>query len=164
VGDQDSNRVLARIADWLPVKGTAEEGVVAAERFAAATHATIPSCVPHRVSELLISHGDFGLTRKMTRPNIRTERRACAERRQNGNWAMPPLQLPIFPTGGLQSHSPSEGSTPIQCANSVPTRPEAAKLAHAQEKNASMQAHDSEVLIDGMDKPARGGKYPGKDS
>lgn len=40
----------------------------------------------------------------------------------------------------------SEGFTPIQCANGVPTRPEAAKLAHAHEKNAYLQVGDSEVL------------------
>ena len=52
-----------------------------------------------------------------------------------------------------------EESTPIQCANSVPTRPETAKLANALEKNAYLQAHDSEVLIDGIDKTARGGNH-----
>jgi hypothetical protein len=30
---------------------------------------------------------------------IRTQRGACAERPQRGNWAMPQLQLPIFPHG-----------------------------------------------------------------
>jgi hypothetical protein len=53
---------------------------------------------------------------------------------------------------------------PIQRANSVPTRPEAAKLANALGKNAHLQEHDSEVLIDGIDKTAHGGNHPGKDS
>jgi hypothetical protein len=46
----------------------------------------------------------------------------------------------------------------------VPTGPEAAKLANAYEKNAYLQAHDSEVLIDGIDKTAPGRDHPGKDS
>lgn len=41
-GDPGSNRLLARIADRLPVKWTAEGVVAGAERFAAATHAPIP--------------------------------------------------------------------------------------------------------------------------
>jgi hypothetical protein len=49
-----------------------------------------------------------------------------------------------------------------QCANGVPTRPEVAKLRHTDEKNCYLQAHDSEVLIDGMDKTAQGRKYPEK--
>ena len=51
---------------------------------------------------------------------------------------------------------------PIQCANSVPTRPEAAKLANVHEKNAYLQAHDLEVSIDEMDKTAQGGNHPEK--
>jgi hypothetical protein len=54
--------------------------------------------------------------------------------------------------------------SPIRCAKSVPTRPEAAKLAHAHEMSAFLQSHDSEVLIDGMDKTAQGGNNTGKDS
>ena len=59
---------------------------------------------------------------------------------------------------------PRRHMRPIQCANSVPTRPEPAKLANAHDKNASLQEHDSEVLIDGIDKTAQGGNHPGKDS
>jgi len=47
-----------------------------------------------------------------------------------------------------------DGFTPNQCANSVPTRLETAKLAHSYEKNAYLQVHHSEVFIDGMDKTA----------
>ncbi|SPE40374.1 hypothetical protein SBA3_3730016 [Candidatus Sulfopaludibacter sp. SbA3] len=59
---------------------------------------------------------------------------------------------------------PQRHMRPIQCANSVPTRREAAKLANAHEKNAHLQEHDSAVLIDGIDKTAPGGNHPEKDS
>jgi hypothetical protein len=50
----------------------------------------------------------------------------------------------------------------MQCANGVPTRPEAAKFALTHEKNAYLQSHDSEVFIDGMDKTAQGRKHSEK--
>ena len=50
----------------------------------------------------------------------------------------------------------------IQCANSVPTYPEAAKFAKPHRKNAYLQLDDSEALIDGMDKTAHGGNHSKK--
>jgi hypothetical protein len=63
-------------------------------------------------------------------------------------------------TGWIALETLGEGFTPIQCANGVPTRPKVAKLGHTHEKNAYLQAHDSEVVIDGMDKTAQGGNIP----
>jgi hypothetical protein len=47
----------------------------------------------------------------------------------------------------------------MPCANGVPTHPEGAKLGHTHEKKRHLQAHDSEVLMDGMDTTAQGRKH-----
>src|ERR1039458_5359222 len=76
-------------------------------------------------------------------------------------WAINPRFERVVPVRMRLMLADAACFTPIQCADGAPTQPEAAKVADAHEKNAYLQSRDSEVIIDGMDKTAQGGKYPG---